>query len=192
MAESFLQRIARGDESAVAACLDEFGGTIWSLADRYLRGYGDDLEDAVQEVFVEVWRSAPRYDPTRGSEASFIATIAHRRLIDRQRRNQARRSVQIQDERMIESKPVVRERADLHDDARRAAEAFETLGQDEKQVLWYALYQGFSHERIATAIDVPLGTVKTRIRRGLSRLREMLAGPAPEHAVVPTGKGVSQ
>ncbi len=185
MSETYLQRIARGDESAVAACLDEFGGTVWSLAERYLRGFGEDLEDAVQDVFVEVWRSAGRFDPSLGSEAAFIATIAHRRLIDRQRRAQTRRAVQLEDDRVFEAKPLVTAGADVHDEAKRAAAAFESLAHDEKQVLWYALYQGFSHERIAKAIDVPLGTVKTRIRRGLARLRELL-GPQ----TMP-GKGVS-
>ncbi|MBS0197803.1 MAG: sigma-70 family RNA polymerase sigma factor [Planctomycetes bacterium] len=171
----FLQLIARGDETAVAACLDEYGGMVWGLAERYLKGFGEDLEDAVQEVFVEVWRSAARFDPAMGSEPAFIATIAHRRLIDRQRRVQARRAVQLEDDRIIESKAVVKDGSALRDDVAAAARAFESLDSDEKQVLWYALYQGLSHERIAKAINVPLGTVKTRIRRGLSRLREALS-----------------
>jgi len=175
MADPFLQRIASGDQAAVAQCLDEYGGMIWGLAERYLKGFGDDLEDAVQEVFVEVWRFANRFDPALGSEPAFIATIAHRRLIDRQRRNQARRSIQLDDTSYLEGKPNTLDTAALTDDVRLAAAAFETLEPDEKQVLWYALYQGFSHERISKATNVPLGTVKTRIRRGLSRLREAIA-----------------
>ncbi len=186
MAEPLLQRIAAGDHLAVALCLDEYGGTIWGLAERYLKGFGDDLEDAVQEVFVEVWRFAARYDPSMGSEPAFIATIAHRRLIDRQRRLQARRTVQLDDgAAMIEAKSPSREVTALGDDVRKAAEAFDELETDEKHVLWYALYQGFTHERIASVMDVPLGTVKTRIRRGLAHLREALAGGISKTA----GKG---
>jgi RNA polymerase sigma-70 factor, ECF subfamily len=187
MAQPLLQRIASGDSAAVALCLDEYGGTIWSLADRYLRGFGDDLEDAVQEVFVEVWRAAGRYDPAMGGEPAFIATIAHRRLIDRQRRLQSRRALQLDEDAVVlEAKPS----PDAHREAateetRRAARAFEQLDHDEKQALWYALYRGFTHERIAEAINVPLGTVKTRIRRGLAKMRELLLAQSlhePAHA----------
>lgn len=191
MADPLLQRIARGDEAAVAACLDEYGGTIWSLAERYLKGFGEDLEDAVQEVFVEVWRCAGRYDPARGSEPAFIATIAHRRLIDRQRRAQARRTSHIDDERILESKPQMVRSPDDSDEVRNAAVAFEKLAIEEQQVLWYALYHGLSHERIANAINIPLGTVKTRIRRGINRLREALGGGAASGTAFQRGKGAA-
>ena len=174
MSTQFLPRIAAGDASAVAACLDEYGGTIWGLAERYLRGFGDDLEDAVQEVFVEVWRHAGRFDPNQGSEAAFIATIAHRRLIDRQRRAQTRRAVHFEDDGILESRAQTGNTAELNDDVRKASEAFQKLDADEKQVLWFALYHGLSHERIAKTVNIPLGTVKTRLRRGLMRLRELL------------------
>jgi RNA polymerase sigma factor (sigma-70 family) len=183
MAQPFLQRIASGDSASVAACLDEYGGMIWGLADRYLRGFGDDLEDAVQEVFVEVWRSAGRYDPAMGGEPAFIATIAHRRLIDRQRRLQARRALQLDESAVaLEAKPAMfSAHASSTEETRRAAKAFEQLDHDEQQALWYALYRGFTHERIAEAINVPLGTVKTRIRRGLARMRGVLSA-GPQHA----------
>lgn len=192
MADPFLQRIAHGDQSAVAACLDEYGGMIWGLAERYLKGYGDDLEDAVQEVFVEVWRHANRYDPAQGSEPSFIATIAHRRLIDRQRRLQARRSVQLEETAYVEPKTIAKDAAAVGEDVHKAAAAFEKLPEDERQVLWYALYQGLSHERIAKAINVPLGTVKTRIRRGLMNLRAALTGQEPAMAATSSREGVRQ
>lgn len=189
MAQPLLQRIASGDAAAVAACLEEYGGMIWGLADRYLRGFGDDLEDAVQEVFVEVWRSAGRYDSAMGGEPAFIATIAHRRLIDRQRRLQARRALQLDEEAvLLEAKPALHAtHAAATEETKRAAIAFDQLDNDEKQALWYALYRGFTHERIAEAINVPLGTVKTRIRRGLARMREILS-TAPKSAAQ-TAKG---
>ncbi|QOJ00528.1 MAG: sigma-70 family RNA polymerase sigma factor [Phycisphaeraceae bacterium] len=179
MSTAFLHRIASGDASAVAACLDEYGGVVWSLAERYLKPLGEDVEDAVQEIFVDVWRSAGRYNPALGSEASFIATIAHRRLIDRQRRA-ASRPRPVPHEPHLEpratDRPATHTPASLGEDVARAADAFNKLHTDEQQALWFALYHGMSHDRIATLTGHPLGTVKTRIRRGLIRLRELLDG----------------
>jgi RNA polymerase sigma factor (sigma-70 family) len=85
MSESILERVARGDQQAVRECIDEFGGLVWAIARRMTRSRAD-AEDAVQEIFVDVWRSAARYDSVQGSEKVFITTIARRRLIDRIRR----------------------------------------------------------------------------------------------------------
>ncbi|MCG3121693.1 MAG: ECF RNA polymerase sigma factor SigK [Phycisphaerales bacterium] len=187
MAVALLQLIARGDPSAVARCIDEYGGTIHALAVRYLKYLGDDIDDAVQEVFVEIWRSAGRYDPSLGSEPAFIATIAHRRLTDRQRKAQTRRSSSIESTAPIsqEREHHAVDRAALRDDLKAAATAFESLDRDEQQVLWYSLYQGLTHERIADVTQIPVGTVKTRIRRGLMRLRELLAPASTVKEVAP-------
>lgn len=191
---TLLQRIAAGDSAAVRACLEEYGGLVWSLARRYLSALGDDVEDAVQEVFVELWRNASRFDPSKGSEPAFIATIAHRRLTDRQRRARLRRSDELPDDRVLGgpgAMPVAFAASDAKDAAKSAAEALEKLPAEERQVLWLTLYQGLSHERIATLTSQPVGTVKTRIRRGLARLREFLGVqmPQPVHAVA--GGGVT-
>ncbi len=84
-----LQRVAEGDPGAVNDCIEQFGGLVWSLA-RKLCPDRAEAEDAVQEIFVSVWKSAERYDASMGSEATFIATIARRRLIDRARKRQRR------------------------------------------------------------------------------------------------------
>lgn len=185
MASSLLQLIAKGDPSAVARCIDEYGGTVHALATRYLKYLGEDVDDAVQEVFVEIWRSASRYDPNLGSEPAFIATIAHRRLTDRQRRAQSRRATSIENAppSAQEREHQIPDHASGKDDLRAAADAFERLDRDEQQVLWYSLYQGFTHERIADATKIPIGTVKTRIRRGLTRLRELLDPGHPQKEV---------
>jgi RNA polymerase sigma factor (sigma-70 family) len=184
MADTLLQRIARGDPSAVAACIDEYGGTVQSLANRYLKFLGDDLDDAVQEVFVEVWKSAGRYDPALGSEPAFIATIAHRRLTDRQRRLASRKATSLEQLPIVEGKgDHAADRTELREDLRAAYDAFEKLDRDEQQVLRYSLYYGLTHERIAALIHAPVGTVKTRIRRGMMRLREMLAERGPHAGV---------
>lgn len=180
---TILQRISAGDAAAVRACLDEYGSTVWSIAQRYLGPLGEDVEDAVQEIFVEVWKSAVRFDPAKGSEAAFIATIAHRRLITRQQRAQRRRTAALANVPEPAAGPRTREASALRDEARAAAAAFERLSEDEKHVLHLSVHYGLSHERIAKATDLPVGTVKSRLRRGLIRLREMLhAEHEPGHA----------
>ena len=173
-----LTRIAAGDPGAVAACLDEYGGMVAALAERYLRPLRLDQDDAVQEIFVEVWKHAARYNPESGSEAAFIATIAHRRLIDRQRRH-ATQAVVIPARHPIDGAERLftspRSGAKTSEEAREAAEAFNQLTPDERQVVWLTICQGYSHERASTALSTPLGTVKTRVRRALVRMREFLA-----------------
>lgn len=178
---SFLPLIAAGDASAVALCIDEFGGMVYSLADRYLRASGGDVDDAVQEIFIEVWRCAGRFDPKVGSEASFIATIAHRRLVDRCRRMGA-------GPKMVSTQHTAEAStgaggSHLPHDLQAAVDAFEELEHDDREVIRLAIQNGLSHSGIAAAIGIPLGTVKTRLRRGLMRIRELLhVGASPAGA----------
>lgn len=180
MPVTLLQRVARGETAAVAACIDEYGGIVYSLAVRYLRPVGDDVDDAVQEVFTEVWKNADRFKPELGSEAAFISTIARHRLIDRQRRAMSRKRAAVNHSEIRAMVPEVKNATELNDDARRAAEAFGRLDVQEREILWFAIYQGLTQEQIAEAINIPLGTVKTRARRGLMRLREMLGAASAE------------
>lgn len=173
LADLYLHRIASGDASAVRGCLDEYGGMVWGLARRYLAAIGEDAEDAVQEIFVEVWRCAGRFDAAKGTEAGFIATIAHRRLTDRQRRAAVRRGGELPDDRVLPGMEAVPS-VEMKETAGRAVAAMGQLSPEERQVLWCSLYHGLSHERIAGMTSQPVGTVKTRIRRGLARLREIL------------------
>lgn len=173
-AESALQRVAANDSTAVQAVIDQYGGLVWSLARRFT-STDADAEDAVQEVFLDVWRSAPRYDPRVASEATFVAMIARRRLIDRARKNARRRDTA----GLQETAPAAPEiRAitspETADDAGRAAEAFSRLTPEQQRVLRLSIYQALSHEEIARSTGLPLGTVKTHCRRGLIRLRELL------------------
>src|SRR5450755_3811278 len=85
MSSSMLQRIASGDSAAVRECIDQYGGLVWSIARRLSRT-PSDAEDATQEIFLDIWRSAARFDATQGSDKVFITTIARRRLIDRLRK----------------------------------------------------------------------------------------------------------
>jgi len=171
-----LQRISGGDEHAVAACVDEYGDLIWRLASRYLDRAKTDIEDAVQEVFVELWLHAGRFDPEKGSEPAFVATLAHRRIIDYQRRlgsrlnpagdavSQSARS-EVPANLQIEVKRI---------DAQHAAAEFDRLPDDERSALWMSIYGGMTQQQISHATSTPLGTIKTRMRRGLLRLNSAL------------------
>ncbi len=171
-----LVQIAAGNRDAVASCIDRFGGLVWSLARRFCRNAAD-AEDAVQEIFMEVWRSAERYNPSIGSEATFISTIARRRLIDKQRR--AGRSVKFEPLSSAADADTndasATQPMELADEVARAQEAMESLNDEQQSALRMSIYEGHSHAEIAKRMDVPLGTVKTNIRRGLIRLRTMLS-----------------
>lgn len=172
---SLLHRVGQGDPQAVAECLDRFGGLVWSLA-RKLIGNPTEAEDAVQEVFISLWKNASRYDPSVASEATFVTMIARRRLIDRRRRQSRRLE---SDSIPVDELPVAdgvnnHQRVDLADDAARATRAIAELRPQQRQVLELAVCEGWTHQNIADRLQMPLGTVKTHVRRGLTRVREML------------------
>lgn len=177
---TLLQRISQGDESAVTRCVDEYAGLAWRLATRYLGAGSSEIEDAVQDIFTELWLNARRFDPAKGSEPAFVATIIHRRLTDYQRRRAARArlasGVAVASPQ-VEVSPRGPERLQDYvkdQDLGHVVRAFDTLPEDERTALWLSLHRGLSHSEIATATRTPMGTVKTRLRRGLARLTETL------------------
>ena len=178
MPDSVLTRIARGEAAAVAECIDEFGGLVWSLA-RRLSPNRADAEDAVQEVFVDVWKSAARFDPRQGSEKVFIATIARRRLIDRLRRHAARPEFASETELETAGFAAPGSGGERASEAERAAAAIAQLGPDQQRVIELAVVHGLSHSEIAARTGLPLGTVKTQMRRGLMKIRDLLGSDAP-------------
>lgn len=173
MAEGILQRIAAGDRAAVDECLKKYGGLVWSLSRRMLRN-SDDAEDAVQEIFVDVWKNAGKFDELRSSETTFIAMIARRRLIDRIRSTSRRISADALDEVMAE--PVDRADRTMQTslEATDAVKALNSLRPEQQEVLRLSIVQGLSHQEIADRIGIPLGTVKTHARRGILQAREFL------------------
>lgn len=171
-ADPVLPRVATGDPAAINECYDRFGGLVWSLARRFCPN-ASDAEDAVQEIFIDVWKSAARYDSEIASETTFVAMIARRRLIDRNRRRQRRPPMPTLPEQAAAPAEAVGEE-EQSEDVRLAAEAFEKLRPEQKQVLRLAIHHGCSHEQIATTTGMPLGTVKTHARRGLIKIREIL------------------
>ncbi|MCK6486484.1 MAG: sigma-70 family RNA polymerase sigma factor [Phycisphaerae bacterium] len=176
MQPTLLQRVAAGEPAAVGECIDRYGGLIWSLA-RKLVGANADAEDAVQEVFIDLWRSADRFDPNVASEPTFVAMIARRRLIDSKRRRTRRpdqgQSIPVEDVDVPsgEQESGAAERAE---EASRAAAAIRELRPEQQEILRLSVYEGWSHQRIADHLQVPLGTVKTHVRRGLIRVRELI------------------
>lgn len=171
--------MARGDPHAIDDCLLEYGGLVWGLATRYLGPRSGEIEDRVQDAFVHLWKNAAKFDPARGSEPAFVATLTHRLLIDHLRRTGARAHV-TQAPSLAEAKPHGSAVGSLPAELRAAREAFSRLGRDEQEVLRLWLHHGLSHERIAGVVSIPVGTVKSRLRRGMLRLREMLATPGGE------------
>ena len=171
--EHLLVRVAQGDGEAVEACMATYGNLVWALT-RRLIGRHMDADDAVQEIFVEIWKSAPRFDPAKGTEAQFIATIARRRLIDRIRRKARRPAPQPLGELAHNIPGAKDESVDVRDDAARAQAAVARLRPEQQQVLRLSIERGLTHEEISTEIAMPLGTVKTHLRRGLIKLRELL------------------
>lgn len=172
---SILPRIAAGDGDAVGECMDRYGGLVWSLARRMAPSMA---EDAVQEIFIDLWKSAERYDPSKASEKTFIATIARRRLIDRLRKQGRRpqtRSLPEPDEPTPE--PSVDEHLVIQRgvEAKSAARYLNELRPEQRQVIRLSVVEGMSHSEIATATGIAIGTVKSHIFRGLAKVRARLA-----------------
>jgi len=173
MTENLLPHIAAGEAGAVEKFLRRHSNMVWGLARRFCRS-AEDAEDATQEIFVEVWKSAERYDAGQGSEVTFLMTIARRRLIDRARRQGRRPTTELlEDAGTLPAAPVV-DRVELQDEVDRAQQALGQLRPEQREVLDLAIGQGRTHQEISAAIGIPLGTVKSHARRGLMRLRELL------------------
>jgi RNA polymerase sigma-70 factor (ECF subfamily) len=171
---SILGRVANGEPAAVQECIDRYGGLVHSLARRLCPATAE-VDDAVQEVFIELWNKAERYDAALADETTFVAMIARRRLID-MRRRLARHADRDELPEALEAPGVdIAERAEICDDAAQARRAFTQLKPEQQQVLQLAVWDGLSHQQIAGVTGLPLGTVKTHARRGLARLRELLA-----------------
>ncbi len=173
MSASVLQRMASGEAAAVRDCIDEFGALVWSLARRLSRTPAD-AEDATQEIFLDIWRSAGRFDPTQGSDKVFIAMIARRRLIDRLRKTANVPPMDPMEvlETVAWSDPGTA--SEISVEAEQATRALAELRPEQRQVLELGLLHGLSQSEIAARLGMPLGTVKSFMRRGLIKVRELM------------------
>jgi RNA polymerase sigma factor (sigma-70 family) len=169
-----LPRIANGETAAVDECLDRYGGLVWSLA-RRLSPSLPDAEDAVQEIFLDVWKNASRFREEVASEVTFVAMLARRRLVSRLRKSQLAIGAQpIDESTLMYAAPQSPARLDITEEASQASACLERLKRDEREVLELSIYHGLPHSQIATRIGLPLGTVKSHARRGLSQLRDCM------------------
>jgi RNA polymerase sigma-70 factor (ECF subfamily) len=159
-------------------CVQRFAPLVWGAARRYL-GTNPDAEDTVQEIFIELWRCADRFDPALGTETAFVMTLARRRLLDTRRRLQRRPEVvpiDSFDEAALPAADLEKELPDaLVDDETRALAALRGLPEDQRRLLHLSIHEGWTHQEIAGNLSLPLGTVKTQLRRGLLRIRQALA-----------------
>lgn len=178
VSESILPSLAAGEADAASRCMDRYGGLVWSLARRHT-GSSADAEDAVQDIFIDIWKSADRFDPSKAAEATFITMIARRRLIDRHR--YARRRPQTDPlDSVVEKMPDPQlKRMEASIEARLAERAMGGLEPKVQHVILLSTYQGMSHGQIAESTGIPLGTVKTYIRRGLLQVKKILESDKP-------------
>lgn len=181
--DALLPRIAKGDEGAVEACLDRYGDLVWRIA-RRLVGDADTAADVVQEAFIDIWRAAPRFDPEQASERTFVAMIARRRVIDGWRARQRHAPATSLAEPTAIADAPSRDRLEESDEVARIQGLLSTLDPIPRQVLRLAVLGGWPHRQIATELGLPLGTVKSHIRRALLALRSQLGvrdgTPPPE------------
>jgi RNA polymerase sigma-70 factor, ECF subfamily len=173
MEKTVLERIASGDQAAMSECVKDYTGLVHSIARRMLRSSAD-ADDAVQEIFIDVWRSADRFDPEKGSVKAFVATIARRRCIDRVRKDMRHPLTASEDELESARWAVPGTAGETLADAERAAHVVARLRPSRRRVLRMGLLQGMTHSEISRATGMPLGTVKTQMRRGLMQVRQWM------------------
>jgi RNA polymerase sigma-70 factor, ECF subfamily len=178
MIRSVLERIAGGNSAAMNECISLYGGLVWSLARRLTRTPAD-AEDATQEIFLNIWSSANAFDAAKGSETVFIATIARRRLIDRWRKSKAEflgtSSVDIEE---TEEWTDPGTSPQLHVEAAAAMRALQQLRPEQRRMLELGFVHGLSQAAISLQLGIPLGTVKSHMRRGLIQVRLYMQIPA--------------
>jgi RNA polymerase sigma-70 factor (ECF subfamily) len=180
--QAAIARIARGDASGLAELYDRHAKPVYSLALRIL-GSQSEAEDIVQDVFSQAWSQASRYDARKGRVAAWLLTLARSRSIDRLRALRVRRADAVEDHRidlenLVDGGLPPDARVVSADERARVRGAVAQLPLLQRTALELAYYEGLTHTEIAARLEEPLGTVKTRIRSGLARLRELLTTAA--------------
>lgn len=168
-----MTRTAAGDSDAFAALYDALSATVYGVVLRVLRNPAH-AEEVTQEVLVEVWRQAARYDPERGSVRAWAVTIAHRKAVDRVRATQSAAQREDRVGRAGTQRPYdqVSEAVEHRLEAEQVRAALHRLTDLQREAVTLAYYGGYTQREVAERLDVPLGTVKTRLRDGLIRLRD--------------------
>jgi RNA polymerase sigma factor (sigma-70 family) len=178
--EALVALVARGDEDALAELYDRVSRIAYGLALRVLRDERH-AEDAVQEAFLQVWRSAATFRAERAKASTWILTLVHRRAVDLVRREERRQAEPLTDEGETAQAPEQTEEAAwLRFERERVQTALRQLPDVQREALELAYYGGFSQSELADRLGVPLGTIKSRMFSGLARLRELLDDSAQE------------
>jgi RNA polymerase sigma-70 factor (ECF subfamily) len=170
-----LKRSGRGDEAAFAQLYDATAARAYGLAVRVVRDPAQ-AEEVSQEAFLEIWRTASRFDATKGSAVSWILTLVHRKSVDRVRSAEAstRRDTTYHQASATVEHDSTAEAAQASMEARRVRQAMDSLTEVQREALELAYFKGYTHTEVATMLDLPVGTAKTRIRDGLIRLRDTM------------------
>lgn len=171
--EALVALLARGEDVALGELYDRFSGVAYGMALRILR---DEAlaEDAVQEGFMAVWRAAARFVPERGTASTWILTLVHRRSVDVVRREERRRAEPLAPDPGVETGEATDELAWLRLERERVQGALRQLPDPQREAIELAYYGGFTQSELADRLGQPLGTIKSRMFNGLSRLRELL------------------
>ncbi|WP_250445897.1 ECF RNA polymerase sigma factor SigK [Actinotalea sp. C106] len=178
-AEDLLLATARGEEQAFAQLYDLLSAGVHGTARAVLRD-PDHAAEVTQEVMLEVWRTAARFDPTRASARTWVMTLAHRRAVDRVRAVQSQRE---RDQRSLDGMhhppfDVVAEEVEVEMERARVRDCLGSLTDTQRDAVLMAYYGGHTYREVAARLTAPLPTVKSRIRDGLLRLRDCLGVPA--------------
>ena len=170
--DSILARIADGENGSFELLIEKYGNLVWSIGKKFLYRQSD-LEDAVQEVFIAIWKSADKYDASKAKEITFVSMIARRRFIDHLRKISKHKNLESIDDdnsgHQLYKESLLNESTDLQ----LVKNAIQSLDIDDQELLNLSVYQGYSHSEISKLLNIPLGTVKTRIRRNLIKLKEI-------------------
>ncbi|HMH89552.1 MAG TPA: ECF RNA polymerase sigma factor SigK [Streptosporangiaceae bacterium] len=170
---ALLGQVARGDEAAFRALYDRAAGQVLGTVRRILRDPAQS-EEVMQEVLLEVWRTAARFDPEAGSAAAWIMTLAHRRAVDRVRSEHSAAQRELRAAVHTVDYDQVTDAVETNLDHERVRRCLTTLTDLQREAVTLAYYQGYTYSEVAELLGVAVGTVKTRMRDGLIRLRDCL------------------
>ncbi|KJS58037.1 RNA polymerase sigma factor SigK [Streptomyces rubellomurinus] len=173
--QELVSKVALGEQDAFGQLYDAVAGRVLGLVRRVLRDPAQS-EEVAQEVLLEVWRTASRYQPERGEVMSWVLTIAHRRAVDRVRSAQAAsdREQRVASQAYAPAFDEVAEQVEGRLEREQVRRCLKTLTELQNESVTLAYYRGFSYREVADMLNVPLGTIKTRMRDGLIRLRDCL------------------
>lgn len=175
---SILERVANDDQSAVEDCVKTYGNLVWKIARKYTNN-NEDAEDVVQEIFTSIWLNAHRFDAAKSPESAFICLLAKRRAIDIFRKHRH----QLSETELSETTVATDAKRDDHKnillamDLKTIRQALGKLSATENEMIRLSVYGWNSHNEIAERLNVPLGTVKSKIRRGVSKIKKTVGKP---------------